>query len=61
MTVSIPLVILLALGAYLSWRFLGLRPWQMAVCMTCGFLIAGTPAAPQVSHVLNALIQWIHL
>jgi hypothetical protein len=61
MTVSIPLVALFAVGAYLAWRFTGLRLWQVAVCLTCGFLIAGTSAAPQVNHALAALIQWIHL
>jgi hypothetical protein len=61
MNVSISLVALFAIGAYLAWRFMGLRLWQMAVCMICGFLVAGTSAAPQVSHALAALIQWIHL
>jgi hypothetical protein len=61
MTVSIPLVALFAIGAYLAWRFMGLRLWHMAVCMLCGFLVAGTSAAPQVNHALSALIQWIHL
>jgi hypothetical protein len=61
MTVSIPLVALFGLGVYLAWRFMGLRLWQAAVCMLCGFLIAGTSVSPQVSHALAAIIQWIHL
>ena len=61
MTASIPLVALFGLGAYLAWRFTGLRSWQAAVCMTCGFLVAGTTAAPQVSRALAAIVQWIHL
>jgi hypothetical protein len=61
MTVSIPLVALFGLGAYLAWRFMGLRLWQAAVCMICGFLVAGTSAAPQVSHTLTAIVQWMHL
>ena len=61
MTVSIPLVALFGLGAYLAWRFTGLRSWQAAVCMICGFLVADTSAAPQVSRALAAIVQWIHL
>ena len=61
MTVSIPLVALFAIGAYLAWRFMGLRLWQMAVCMVCGFLVAGTSAAPHVSQAIAAMIQWAHL
>jgi hypothetical protein len=54
-------VALFGLGAYLAWRFTGLRLWQAAVCLLCGFLVAGTTAAPQVSHALTVIIQWIHL
>jgi hypothetical protein len=61
MNVSIPLVALFAVGACLAWRFMGLRLWQMAMSMICGFLVADTSAAPQVNHALTALIQWIHL
>ena len=61
MTVSIPLVALFGLGAYLAWRFMGLRLWQAAMCMICGFLVAGTSAAPHVNQTITAIIQWAHL
>jgi hypothetical protein len=61
MTVSIPLVALFAIAAYLAWRFMGLRLWQLAICMLCGFLVAGTSAAPHVDHAIAEIIQWMHL
>jgi hypothetical protein len=59
MTVSIPLVFLFALGVFLAYRFRGLRVWHALVCLVCGFLLADTSAAPQITHSLHAVLQWI--
>jgi hypothetical protein len=59
MTVSIPLLTLLAIVAYVAYRHMGLRLWHAMVCMIVGFLLAATAAAPQISGVLNAIVRWI--
>jgi hypothetical protein len=38
MTVSMPLVALLGAGAYIAWRFMGLRVWHAVLCLLFGFV-----------------------
>ncbi len=59
MTVSIPLVLIAAVAAYLAYRYMGLRVWHAIVCLICGFLLAATTAAPQIRTLLAALTQWL--
>ena len=59
MTVSIPLVVLLALVVYIAYRYMGLRVWQAVVCLLVGFLLAATTAAPYIHQALSALIGWL--
>lgn len=59
MTVSIPLVLLVAVLAYVAYRHLGLRAWHAVVCMILGFLIAATSAAPQIRDLINGIVQWL--
>ena len=59
MTVSIPLVLLVAVLAYVAYRHLGLRAWHAVVCMILGFLLAATSAAPQIRDLINGLVQWL--
>ena len=47
MTVTIPLVVLVAALAFVAWRFMGLRIWQLILCLLLGFLLAATSAAPE--------------
>lgn len=60
MTVTIPLVAIIAIIAYLCYRYMGLRLWHLLVCLILGFLLAATSAAPQIRTLLNALILWGH-
>ena len=60
MTVTIPLVAIIAIIAYLCYRYMGLRLWHLLVCLVLGFLLAATSAAPQIRTLLNALIHWGH-
>lgn len=57
MTVSIPLVALLAAGAWLAWRYMGLRIWHAVVCLLFGFFLAATSAAPEVRRVVAAIVR----
>jgi hypothetical protein len=59
MTVSIPLVMLMAIVAYVAYRHMGLRAWHAVVCMILGFLLAATTAAPQVNTLLVGILRWL--
>jgi hypothetical protein len=60
MTVTIPVVLIVAIVAYLCYRYMGLRFWHLLVCLLLGFLLAATTAAPQIQTLLNALIHGGH-
>jgi hypothetical protein len=57
--VSIPLVALLGAVVFLAWRFMGLRVWQALLCLLFGFFLAATTAAPQISHLVTGIVQWL--
>jgi hypothetical protein len=59
MTVSFPLIALVAVVAYVAYRHMGLRAWHAIVCALLGFLLAATSAAPQIRTVLAGLVQWL--
>lgn len=59
MTVTIPLVVLLAVVVFIAWRFLGLRLWHAVVCLVCGFLLAATALAPDIRRMLSAALSWL--
>ena len=50
LTVTIPLVVLVAALAWVAWRFMGLRMWQLILCLLLGFLLAATSAAPEINN-----------
>jgi hypothetical protein len=58
MTVTIPLVAIIAIVAYVCYRYMGLRLWHLLVCLLLGFLLAATSAAPEIQNLLNSLIHW---
>jgi len=58
MTVSIPLVTLMAIVVYLVYRHMGLKAWHALVCLVLGFLLASTGAAPQINSLLTGVVHW---
>jgi hypothetical protein len=58
MTVSIPLITLMAIAVYVAYRHMGLRAWHAVVCLILGFLLAATGAAPQINSVLSGIVHW---
>ena len=58
MTISIPLLVLVAIAAYVAYRHYGLNVWHAAVCLVLGFLLAFTEAAPAISSVLSGIVHW---
>jgi hypothetical protein len=57
MTVTIPLVVLVAALAFVAWRFMGLRMWQLILCLLLGFLLAATSAAPEINNLVTSLVR----
>jgi hypothetical protein len=58
MTVTIPIVAIVGLIVFIAYRYMGLRVWHALVCLLFGFLLAATSAAPQINHVLAAIVEW---
>jgi hypothetical protein len=59
MTVSIPLVLILAAAALVAWRYMGLKVWQAVLCVLLGFFVAATTAAPEIRQLVTAIVQWL--
>lgn len=59
MTISIPLIALIAATAYIAYRHMGLRVWHAIVCALLGFLLAATSAAPQIRSLIAGIVQWL--
>jgi hypothetical protein len=58
-TVSIPLVALLGAVVFVAWRYMKLRVWQAVLCLLFGFFLAASTAAPAITHLVTALVQWL--
>lgn len=59
MIVSVPLVVVVGLVVYLAYRYMGLKAWQAAACLLCGFLLAATTAAPGIRHMVTTVVRWL--
>lgn len=59
MTVSVPLVAVLGVVAYVAYRYMGLRVWHAVVCLLFGFFLAATSAAPQIRHLVAGVLAWL--
>ena len=57
MTVSIPLLAIMAIAVYVVYRYMGLKVWHALVCLILGFLLASTGAAPQINSVLSGIVH----
>jgi hypothetical protein len=59
MSVSIPLIAIVALVVWVAYRYMGLRVWHAVVSLILGFLLAATSAAPEIRSLLTAIAQWL--
>ena len=59
MTVSIPLIALVAVLVYVAYRYWGLRAWHALIAALLGFLFAATSAAPQIRSMLAGIVAWL--
>jgi hypothetical protein len=60
MTITIPLVLVMGIVAFICYRLMGLRFWHLIVCLLLGFLLAATSAAPEIQNLLTTLIHGGH-
>jgi hypothetical protein len=59
LTVTIPLVVLVAALALAAWRYMGLRMWQLILCLLLGFLLAATSFAPEINNLVTGIVHAI--
>lgn len=59
MTATIPLVIIAGFLVYFAYRYMGMRVSHAILCTLFGFLLAATTAAPQISHLISSIAQWL--
>lgn len=57
MTISVPLVVILAAGVLVAWRYMGLRAWHAVVCLLFGFFLAATSAAPEIRRLVAVIVH----
>jgi hypothetical protein len=57
MTVSIPLLTLMVIVAYVAYRHMGLKVWHAVLCLILGFLLASTGVAPEINSVLSGIVH----
>jgi hypothetical protein len=60
MTVTIPLVAIVAAIVYIAYRYMGLRIWHAVLAVILGFLLAATSAAPDIQNLLNSLTRLVN-
>jgi hypothetical protein len=61
MNVSIPLLTLMAIVAWVAYRHMGLRAWHAVVCLILGFLLASTGAAPEISSAIDGIVRQVQV
>jgi len=55
--VSISLVVLLGVAAWLLHRYGGMKIWQGLICALFGFYLSATSLAPQIRSSVTAIIR----
>jgi hypothetical protein len=60
-TISIPLLTLMVIAAYVAYRHYGLNAWHAVVCLVLGFLLASTGAAPEISSLISGLVHQVQI
>jgi hypothetical protein len=59
LVVTLPLVAVIGAVIFVAWRFMGLRVWQLVVCLVFGFLLAATTAAPTIHHLITVIVRQV--
>ena len=57
MTVTFSVLVLLVAIVGVLCRYTGLRIWQALICMACGFYLASSSLAPDISQFMSSLFR----
>lgn len=57
MAISISLVVLLAVAAWLLHRYAALKLWHGLVCILFGFYLATSSLAPEIRTTITAIVH----
>ena len=60
MTLSVPLVLVLGIAAWLIVKFFRLRPWAVAALVLFGFFLAHTFMAPAITSGTRTGVQIVN-
>jgi hypothetical protein len=59
LVITVPLVAVIGAVIFVAWRYMGLRVWQVVVCLVFGFLLAATTAAPTIRHLITVIVRQV--
>lgn len=59
MAVSLSLVVVLGVAAWVLHRYAGLKLWHGAVCVLFGFYLSATAAAPSIRQLVRSIVSLI--
>lgn len=56
MAISISLVLLFAIAAWVLYRYGGMKLWHALVCIAFGFYLATSSIAPEINSVITSIV-----
>jgi hypothetical protein len=55
--ISISLVLLFAVAAWILYRYGGMKLWHALVCIAFGFYLATSSLAPEINNVVSSIVN----
>jgi hypothetical protein len=57
MVISISLVLVFAVAAWVLYRYGGMKLWHALVCIAFGFYLATSSVAPMIRNVVTSIVS----
>lgn len=57
MAISVSLVLVFAIAAWVLYRYGGLKLWHALVCIAFGFYLANSSFAPEINSIVTSVIS----
>lgn len=57
MSVTLSVALLLGVAVFVLCKYAGLKFWQAAICILCGFYLASSSLAPFIQQFANGLLR----
>jgi hypothetical protein len=57
MAVTVSLVLVFAVAAWVLYRYGGMKLWHALVCIAFGFYLATSSFAPEINSVVSSIIR----